>query len=109
MTIDLTQVILAVITLISGLLTSFLIPYLKQRLSAVQQDRLAALIRVGVFAAQQLYEVGEGTKKKAYVIQLLEQQGYAINSAEIDARIEAELMNLKLAAGWTEHSADSAD
>ena len=109
MTIDLTQVILAVITLISGLLTSFLIPYLKQRLSAVQQDRLAALIRVGVFAAQQLYQSGEGTKKKAYVIQLLEQQGYAINSAEIDAQIEAELMNLKLAAGWTEHSPDSAD
>ena len=106
MTIDLTQIILALITLISGILTSFLIPYLKQRMTAAGQERLSALIRVGVFAAQQLFQSDEGIRKKAYVIQLLEQQGYSIDSDEIDARIEAELMSLKLASGWTEHIAD---
>ena len=104
MNIDLTQVILALVTLISGLLTTFLIPYLKQRLSAAQQERLAALIRVGVFAAQQLFSTDEGTRKKAYVIQLLQDEGYEINSEEIDARIEAELMALKIAAGWASTS-----
>lgn len=107
MSIDLTQVILALITLISGILTSFLIPYLKQRMTAAGQERLSALIRVGVYAAQQLFESDEGIRKKAYVVQLLEQQGYAVNAEEIDARIEAELMNLKLASGWTGHTADS--
>ena len=96
MRIDLTQVILALITLISGIVTTFLVPYLKTRMTAAQQERLAALIRVGVYAAEQLYRSGEGTRKKAYVIQLLEQQGYAIDSAEIDARIEAELTGIKL-------------
>ena len=96
MRIDLTQVILALITLISGIVTTFLVPYLKTRMTAAQQERLAALIRVGVYAAEQLYRSGEGTRKKVYVIQLLEQQGYAIDSAEIDARIEAELTGIKL-------------
>ena len=96
MRIDLTQVILALITLISGVITTFLVPYLKTRMTAAQQERLAGLIRVGVYAAEQLYRSGEGTRKKAYVIQLLEQQGNTIDSAEIDARIEAELTGIKL-------------
>ena len=60
-----------------------------------QQERLGTLIRVGVYAAEQLYRSGEGTRKKAYVIQLLESQGYDIDSDVIDARIEAELTGLK--------------
>ncbi len=77
MKIDLTEVILALITLISGIVSSFLVPYLKQRMTETQRERLGTLIRVGVYAAEQLYRSGEGTKKKAYVIQLLEQQGVA--------------------------------
>ena len=95
MRIDLTQVILALITLISGVVSSFLVPYLKQRMTVTQQERLGTLIRVGVYAAEQLYRSGEGTRKKAYVIQLLESQGYDIDSDVIDARIEAELTGLK--------------
>ena len=95
MRIDLTQVILALITLISGVVSSFLVPYLKQRMTVTQQERLVTLIRVGVYAAEQLYRSGEGTRKKAYVIQLLESQGYDIDSEVIDARIEAELTGLK--------------
>ena len=95
MRIDLTQVILALITLSSGVVSSFLVPYLKQRMTVTQQERLGTLIRVGVYAAEQLYRSGEGTRKKAYVIQLLESQGYDIDSDVIDARIEAELTGLK--------------
>ena len=73
---DVTQVVLALMTLISGVVTTFLVPWLKQRLNAGQRERLAALIRVGVFAAQQLFLSDEGVRKKAYVIQLLEEQGY---------------------------------
>ncbi len=103
MKIDVTQVVLALLTLISGIVTTFLVPWLKQKLDAGQRERLAALIRVGVFAAQQLFRTDEGVRKKAYVIQLLQDQGYEINSEEIDARIEAELMALKISAGWKNH------
>ncbi len=94
------------LTLISGIVTTFLVPWLKQRLDAGQRERLAALVRVGVFAAQQLFRSDEGVRKKAYVIQLLEEQGYRIDSEEIDAQIEAELMALKIAGGWREHSGE---
>ena len=103
MRIDLTQVILALITLISGVVSSFLVPYLKQRMTVTQQERLGTLIRVGVYAAEQLYRSGEGTRKKAYVIQLLESQGYDIDSEVIDARIEAELTGLKNACRGGSH------
>ena len=104
MKMDVTQVVLALMTLISGVVTTFLVPWLKQRLNAGQRERLAALIRVGVFAAQQLFRSDEGVRKKAYVIQLLEEQGYKIDSEMIDAQIEAELMELKIASGWNGHT-----
>ena len=103
MKMDATQVVLALMTLISGVVTTFLVPWLKQRLNAGQRERLAALIRVGVFAAQQLFRSDEGVRKKTYVIQLLEEQGYRIDSEMIDAQIEAELMELKIASGWNGH------
>ena len=104
MKMDVTQVVLALMTLISGVVSTFLVPWLKQRLNAGQRERLAALIRVGVFAAQQLFRNDEGVRKKAYVIQLLEEQGYKIDSEMIDAQIEAALMELKIASGWTGHT-----
>ena len=106
MKMDVTQVVLALMTLISGVVTTFLVPWLKQRLNAGQRERLAALIRVGVFAAQQLFRSDEGVRKKTYVIQLLEEQGYRIDSEMIDAQIEAELMELKIASGWNGHTED---
>jgi len=47
-----------------------------------------------VAAAEQIYNSDEGQKKKAYVISLLEKQGYTANTSEIDAAIEAAVLKL---------------
>jgi len=75
MQIDLTQIFVALIGLIGLVLTGFVIPLLKKKLSVedgkitqVQSDLLWTLIDTGVKAAEMIYNSDEGQKKKAYVL-----------------------------------------
>ena len=97
MTIDLTQIILAVITLLGGIVMRYLIPLLKEKVDAGKRETLASLIDVGVYAAEQLLGSGKGQEKKAYVQQLLQEHGYDVDMAEVDAAIEAAVQGLKIA------------
>ena len=101
MQIDITQIILAIITLIGAIVTRFLIPLLKAKLN-VENGKLTEnqvyllnlAITTAVTAAEQLYNSDEGQKKKAYVISLLKAQGYDVDGAAIDAAIEAAVLEL---------------
>ncbi len=106
MTIDLTQIILAVITLISAVLTGFVIPWLKNKLTDHQYDTLATLVRVGVFAAEQLFTSDMWKEKKQYVVDLLEENGYKVDVTAIDALIEATVRELRIEQGQTPKSLD---
>lgn len=94
MQFDLTQIILAVITLMGSVVTSFIIPLLKQKLTEKQQETLLALIKTGVYAAEQLKDTG--SDKKEYVKQLLAEKGYDADLNEIDAAVEAAVKELKI-------------
>lgn len=101
MQINLTQIILAVITLVGTILTSFVIPLLKAKLdvehsnlSQTQADLFRLAVTTAVTAAEQLYKSEEGQQKKAYVLNLLKQQGYEVDSPAIDAAIEAVVLEL---------------
>lgn len=101
MTIDLTQIILDVITLLGAILTRFVIPLIKSKLSVENvkiTENQAYLLRLAidtaVTAAEQIYNSDEGEKKKAYVIALLKQQGYNADTSAIDAAIEAAVLEL---------------
>lgn len=103
MNIDLTQIILAIIALLTAVVTGYVIPLLKSKLNnenskltESQQALLQAAIKTGVFAAEQLYNSDQGQQKKHYVLSLLETQGYAIDSTAIDAAIEAAVKELKI-------------
>lgn len=95
MTIDLTQIILALITLIGGLIARYLIPWIKDKLDERSMDIFNGLIKVGVYAAEMLYN-GEGEQKKQYVIDLLKENGYDVDSKSIDALIEATVKELQI-------------
>lgn len=101
MQIDLTQIILAVIALISAVLTGFVIPWLKSKISVengkvteTQAALLKLAINTAVRAAEQLYNSDEGQKKKAYVLDILKAQGYEVDQLAIDAAIEAAVLEL---------------
>ena len=85
--IDITPIVEAVIALAAALITMKLIPWLKLRLSAQQQEMLAAVTRTLVFAAEQIYGSGTGAKKLEYVQRGLEERGYRVDLAVIEAAV----------------------
>ena len=87
---DITIIIKAVIALLSAIVSCVLIPWIRSRTDAAQQEELRAWTAVAVAAAEQIYAgQGRGEAKKAYVIQWLEAHGLALDADAIDAMIES--------------------
>ena len=99
MTIDLTQIILAIITLIGGIVARYVIPWIKNKLTDHQYDVFNGLVRVGVYAAEQLFTSEQWKEKKQYVVDLLKENGYDVDVAAVDALIEATVRELRIEQG----------
>lgn len=100
-TIDLTQIILAAITLIGAIIARYLIPWIKGKLNDQQSEMLNGMIRVAVFAAEQIFNSSEGKAKKEYVKNLLAENGWNVDLALVDAAIEATVKELRIEMGGT--------
>lgn len=92
--IDYTQLIQAVIALASVLITTFIIPLLKRKLSAEKLEELKKWVGIAVSAAEQLYGSKTGQQKKEYVLSFLLDKGIVFDAAEVAAMIEAEVYKL---------------
>lgn len=90
--IDLTPILQALIGLLAALITYRLIPWIKARTTEAQQGNLRALVKVLVFAAEQLYGAGNGKEKLRYVREKLLEEGFDVDVAEIEAAV-AEYLN----------------
>jgi len=94
--IDLTPLVQAVITLAAALITAYVVPYIRSKSSSEKLDQMKAWARIGVKAAEQLYsDSGQGEQKKAYVLQFLNQNGFTLDTATLDALIESAVNSLK--------------
>ena len=100
MTIDLTQIILAILTFIGALIARYVIPWLRDKLDDRKIALLVSAINTGVYAAEQLYNSDQGQEKKQYVIDYLKDQGYILDAdditLEINALIESAVKELKI-------------
>ena len=96
--IDLTPVIEALITLISALITLFVIPkltqYLREKLTAEQMTALKQWVKIAVTAAEQLYGSKTGQQKKEYVVSFLLSKGIVFDVDVVTALIESEVYKL---------------
>ena len=93
--IDITNIVSTVITLILALITTFLIPWLKNKLDAEKFEQLQEWTRVAVQAAEMIYDgVGRGEEKKTFVINYLNNKGFKIDTDTIDALIESAVLEL---------------
>lgn len=92
--IDFTPIFEAIITIVSLLVTSFLIPYIKQRLSVEKYEDLKKWVNVGVKAAEQIYGSKTGQDKKEYVVSFLKSKGITFDIDEVSALIESEVYKL---------------
>lgn len=89
-----TQIISAVIALISALVSAFLIPWLKTKIDADKLQTLRTYVEIGVKAAEQLYTATDGAAKKAYVVNFLAEKGIQFDVETIDKLIEAAVLQL---------------
>lgn len=100
MQIDLTQIILAVLTFIFGILMRYVIPAIKNKTDSSQRELIQIAIKTAVYAAEQLYKSDQGQQKKQYVIDLLTKQGYILDPDKVEdtmlAQIEAMVKELKI-------------
>lgn len=98
MNLDITDIIEAAVVLISALVTTFLLPFLKQRLSDEKRQKLIFWVETAVKAAEQLYGSKTGQQKKDYVVAFLLSKGIVADVDEVTALIESEVYKLTKAA-----------
>lgn len=94
MNIDYTELIQALIALVSVIITTFLIPLLKKKLSVEKLEELKKWVGIAVNAAEQLYGSKTGQQKKDYVISFLLSKGIVFDEKEVETMIEAEVYKL---------------
>lgn len=95
MSVDITVVVNAIIVLIAAVVSTFLIPWIKSRTTVQQREQLVAWVKIAVAAAEQMFKgYGRGEEKKKYVLEFLEQNGFSVNEASVNAAIEAAVKQL---------------
>ena len=94
--IDLTDIFYAIITLIIAIVTTFVIPYIKSKMSTERFETIQSWVKVAVQAAEMIYaESGMGDVKKEYVMEFLNARGYDIDYDALNNLIEAAVLELK--------------
>ena len=93
---DYTLIIEGIITVLVGVVTAFVIPYIKAKISAEDLSEIMRWVKIAVQAAEMIYtEAGKGKEKKAYVVEFLNSLGIKYDSAKIDNLIESAVLELK--------------
>ena len=98
MTVDLTPIVQAVITLVSLLITTFLIPWIKAKCDAKKLETIYRWVTFAVEAAEQIIKGDDmGESKKQFVVDFLAEKGYRIDMDSLNTMIEAAVYQLKSA------------
>lgn len=91
---DYTKIIGAVITLAVALITTFLIPWLKEKKGTEKLVKWQKYVDIAVQAAEQLYDVTQGEAKKAYVLKYLSDKGITFDVETVENMIESAVLLL---------------
>ena len=92
---NITDILSALIALAAAILTTFVIPAIRQKMDAQDFAQLLKWVKIGVQAAEMIYKgTGMGKMKKQYVKEFLLSHGYTLDEAELDAAIESAVLEL---------------
>ena len=92
---DITTIIEAVFALVGVVITAIVIPFIKSKTTAAQQETINAWVKIAVAAAEQVYTgSGRGVEKKAHVISFLNSKGITFDAESVDAMIESAVYEL---------------
>lgn len=93
---DITPIATTIIALLGAIITVFVIPVLRTKLSAEKRQDLLTWIQVGCKAAEQLAKAGiiDKDERKQHVLDFLNNMGIDINLDEVMEMIEAVVNDL---------------
>lgn len=93
---DYTLLFEGVLTILFALVTMYVIPWIKTKVSAEELTEIIKRVKIAVQAAEMIYkESGMGEAKKAYVRTFLEDKGIRYDERQIDSMIESAVLELK--------------
>lgn len=93
---DYTKILEAIITLLVAVITAFVIPYIKSKLSENELAEIIKWVQIAVQAAEMIYnESGMGKEKKKYVETFLTEHNIKVDIEQLDALIESAVLELK--------------
>lgn len=93
---DYTLLFEGVLTILFALVTMYVIPWIKTKVSAEELTEIIKWVKIAVQAAEMIYkESGMGEEKKAYVKTFLEDKGVKYDERQIDSLIESAVLELK--------------
>ena len=70
------KIVLAVISILSAIITGIVVPYIKSKTTTTQQENIMFWVNIAVSAAEQIFaEPKKGAEKKAYVLKFLQDKG----------------------------------
>ena len=78
---NITPIIEAIFALVAAIVTAVVVPYIKSRTTATQQQEINAWVRIAVTAAEQIF-TGTG-------------QGITVDADKLDAMIESAVYEMK--------------
>lgn len=93
---DYTLLFEGILTVLFALITLYVVPWIKTKLSAEDLNEIMKWVKIAVQAAEMIYkESGMGKAKKAYVIEYLNNIGVKYDADKIDGMIESAVLELK--------------
>ena len=97
---NITQIILGLIFILGGVISLFVIPYIKTHMTAEQITILTGIAQTVVYAAEKIFGAKMGTDKLAYALKvakdLLAKKGLSFDEDIVRAAIEAQVQQLTI-------------
>lgn len=96
MTIDVTQLALALLSIIGTIVTTYLIPYLKEKYTKEQLEKAVTWGQIAVNAAEQLMKSGviKPEERKDYAMKVLMSKGIKLDIEQLSDIVEAFVLEL---------------
>lgn len=93
---DYTTFFEGILTVLFALVTLYVIPWIKSKVTAEELADIIKWVKIAVQAAEMIYkESGTGKAKKDYVLTFLADKGIKYDERQIDSLIESAVLELK--------------
>ena len=105
--IDFTPLFEALIGLLAAIVTIYLIPWIKTRLTSDQIAKARMVVEIAVYAAEKAYGPGRGKEKLEYAEQILAAHGVKLDAQRLVTMIDAEIKKMEQREMYVLESAEA--